>query len=80
MNQVAESWRTRRVKGGIQGFASIPAAFGHVGRIQTGNPSLDLWSLGGPRFSMWQELYQAYAASVGEEVDHREQRSCTVAG
>jgi hypothetical protein len=36
LDQVAESCRTRRVKEGICGSASISAAFRHVGRIQMG--------------------------------------------
>ncbi|HEX6015721.1 MAG TPA: hypothetical protein VFY87_28745 [Geminicoccaceae bacterium] len=38
LDQVAESWRTRRVKEGISGSASVSEAFGRVGRIQMGNP------------------------------------------
>jgi methylphosphotriester-DNA--protein-cysteine methyltransferase len=41
LDQVAESWRTRRVKEGISGSASVSEAFGRVGRIQMGNPGLD---------------------------------------
>ena len=39
-DQVAATYRTRRVKEGIHGFASVHAAFGRVGRIQMGNPGL----------------------------------------
>jgi hypothetical protein len=38
LNRVAGFWRTRRVKEGFHGFASVPAAFGPLVRIQMENP------------------------------------------
>ena len=38
LNRVAGFCRTRRVKEGFHGFASVSAAFGHVSPIQMGNP------------------------------------------
>ena len=43
LNQVAEFWRTRRVKEEAGGFASISAAFGPAGPIHLGNPGLKSW-------------------------------------
>src|SRR3954451_2748936 len=40
LDQVAESWRTRRVKVEAGGFASISAAFGPTGPIHPGDPGL----------------------------------------
>src|SRR3954463_4656776 len=39
LDQVAEFWRTRRVKEGTGSFASVSAAFGTAGPIHLGNLS-----------------------------------------
>ena len=42
LDQVAEFWRTRRVKEEAGGFASIPAVFSPASPIHPGNPGSEI--------------------------------------